>query len=108
MNTLLIVDDERAVRYSFKRMFEDDYRVITAESGNDALKALDSGDTNIDVIFLDVRMPGMNGIEALKEIRKRMRNIPVIMMTAFSDSAIAIEAMKEGAFDYLLKPFDNN
>ncbi|HDH06642.1 MAG TPA: sigma-54-dependent Fis family transcriptional regulator [Nitrospirae bacterium] len=108
MNTLLIVDDEKAVRYSFKRMFEDDYRVITAESGSDALNILDSGDTNIDVIFLDVRMPGMNGIEALKEIRKRMRNIPVIMMTAFSDSAIAIEAMKEGAFDYLLKPFDNN
>ncbi|GBD95987.1 MAG TPA: sigma-54-dependent Fis family transcriptional regulator [Nitrospirae bacterium] len=108
MNTLLIVDDERAVRYSFKRMFEDDYRVITAESGNDALETLDSGDTNIDVIFLDVRMPGMNGIETLKEIKERMRNMPVIMMTAFSDSAIAIEAMKEGAFDYLLKPFDNN
>lgn len=107
MNTLLIVDDEMAVRYSFKRMFEDEYRVVTADDGDRALKALDT-DENIDIIFLDVRMPGMNGIEVLKRIKERSRNIPVIVMTAFSDSDTAIEAMKEGAFDYLTKPFDNH
>ncbi len=107
MNTLLVVDDEKSVRYSFERIFENYYSVITAEDGKDALNVLDENSNKIDVIFLDVRMPGMNGIEVLKEIRERTKNIPVIMMTAFSDSNAAIEAMKEGAFDYLLKPLRN-
>lgn len=107
MNTLLIVDDERAVRYSFKRMFEDEYEVITADGGSAALRVLDAHKNDIDVIFLDVRMHGMGGIEVLKKIKERTKNIPVIVMTAFGDSDTAIEAMKEGAFDYLTKPFDN-
>jgi nitrogen regulation protein NR(I) len=106
MNTFLVVDDEKAVRYSFKRMFGDNYRVIPAEDGGTALRMLDAFD-NIDVILLDVRMPDINGIEVLKKIKERTRNIPVIVMTAFGDSNTAIEAMKEGAFDYLTKPFDN-
>jgi DNA-binding NtrC family response regulator len=108
MDTLLIVDDEKSVRYSFKRMFEDEYRIVTAEDGISALKILDSNDNyNIEVVFLDVRMPGIGGIEVLKKIKQRTRNLPVIVMTAFSDSDNAIEAMKEGAFDYLIKPFNN-
>jgi DNA-binding NtrC family response regulator len=107
MSTLLIVDDEKSVRYSFKRMFEDDYNVLAAEGGEAALNILDSQNNNIDMIFLDVRMPGMDGIEVLKKIRERTINIPVVLMTAFSDSDTAIEAMKEGAFDYLIKPFDD-
>ena len=107
MNTLLIVDDEKAVRYSFERIFDNYYNVITAEDGKFALDILDKKINNIDVIFLDVRMPGMNGIEVLKKIRERTKNIPVIIMTAFSDSNTAIEAMREGAFDYLLKPLRN-
>ena len=106
MNTLLIVDDEKSVRYSFSRMFEDDYRVLTAGDGSAALRILDSNSDNIDVVFLDVRMPGMGGIEVLKKIKERRRNIPVVVMTAFGDSDTAIEAMKEGAFDYLTKPLD--
>lgn len=107
MNTLLVVDDEKAVRYSFKRMFEDDYRVITAEDGGTALRMLDAFD-NIDVILLDVRMPEMNGIEVLKKIKERTKNIPVIVMTAFGDSDTAIEAMRKGAFDYLTKPLESD
>ena len=107
MNTLLIVDDERAVRYSFERIFEKYFNVLTAEDGQSALHIFDHGNNNIDVIFLDVRMPGMNGIEVLKKIREKNKNIPVIIMTAFSDTGIAIEAMREGAFDYLLKPLRN-
>lgn len=106
MNTLLIIDDEKAVRYSFQRMFEDDYEVITAEDGMTALETLDTDRYSIDVVFLDVRMPGMNGLEVLKKIRGKRRNLPVIIMTAFSDSETAIKAMKEGAFDYLIKPLD--
>jgi DNA-binding NtrC family response regulator len=107
MNTLLVVDDEKAVRYSFERIFEKYFDVLTAEDGKTALNILKSENSSIDVLFLDVRMPGMNGIEVLKEIRKGNKNIPVIMMTAFADTNIAIEAMKEGAFDYLLKPLRN-
>jgi nitrogen regulation protein NR(I) len=107
MNKLLIVDDEKTVRYSFKRMFESDYEVISAENGSSALRILDSHHNSIDMIFLDVRMPGMNGIEVLKKIKERTRNMPVVVMTAFGDSDSAIEAMKEGAFDYLIKPFED-
>ncbi|MEN8262612.1 MAG: sigma-54 dependent transcriptional regulator [Nitrospirota bacterium] len=107
MNTLLVVDDEKAVRYSFERIFEKYFNVLTAEDGKTALSILERENSSIDVLFLDVRMPGMNGIEVLKEIRKGNKNIPVIMMTAFADTNIAIEAMREGAFDYLLKPLRN-
>ncbi len=107
MNTLLVVDDEKSVRYSFERIFENYYHVITAEDGIAALNIIDTKSESIDIIFLDVRMPGMNGIEVLRKIKKISRNIPVIIMTAFSDSDTAIEAMKEGAFDYLLKPLRN-
>ncbi len=107
MNTLLVVDDEKSVRYSFERIFENYYNVITAEDGTAALNALDNNSKKIDVVFLDVRMPEMNGIEVLKKIREKTKNIPVIMMTAFTDSNTAIEAMREGAFDYLLKPLRN-
>ncbi len=107
MNTLLVVDDEKSVRYSFERIFEKYYSVITAEDGNTALRVLDDNINNIDVIFLDVRMPGLNGIEVLKMIKEKIKNIPVIVMTAFTDTDIAIKAMKEGAFDYLLKPLRN-
>ncbi|MBI5663790.1 MAG: sigma-54-dependent Fis family transcriptional regulator [Nitrospirae bacterium] len=107
MNTLLVVDDEKAVRYSFERIFENYYNVLTAQDGRSAIEVLDGNIDNIDVVFLDVRMPGMNGIEVLRRIRDKSKNIPVIIMTAFSDSDTAIEAMKEGAFDYLLKPLRN-
>lgn len=107
MNTLLVIDDEKSVRYSFERIFENYYSVLTAEDGKSAIEVLDRNIENIDVVFLDVRMPGMNGIEVLRRIRDKSKNIPVIIMTAFSDSDTAIEAMKGGAFDYLLKPLRN-
>ena len=107
MNTLLVVDDEKSVRYSFERIFEKYYSVITAEDGKTALRVLDDNISDIDVIFLDVRMPGLNGIEVLKKIKEKIKNIPVVIMTAFTDTGAAIEAMKEGAFDYLLKPLRN-
>ena len=108
MNTVLIVDDEKAVRYSFKRMFEDEYRILTAEDGFSALNILDTSYIGVDVVFLDVRMPGIGGIEVLKKIKDITKNIPVIVMTAFGDSDTAIEAMQEGAFDYLTKPLEGD
>ncbi|MDP3297608.1 MAG: sigma-54 dependent transcriptional regulator [Thermodesulfovibrionia bacterium] len=108
MNTILVVDDEKAVRYSFKRMFEDEYSIIFAEDGGTAIRTFEACEDKIDVIFLDVRMPDINGIEVLKRIREKTKNIPVIVMTAFGDSDTAIRAMKEGAFDYLTKPFESD
>ncbi len=106
--TLLIVDDEKAVRYSFERMFKDDYRVLTAEDGISALNILNTSYIGVDVVFLDVRMPSMSGIEVLKRIKEITKNIPVVVMTAFGDSDTAIESMKEGAFDYLAKPLESD
>ena len=108
MNSILIIDDEESVRYSFKRMFENEYRVLTAEDGNAGLGLIDNADGTIDVVCLDVRMPGMSGIEVLKAIKERTNTMPVIIMTAHSDSDTAINAMKEGAFDYLIKPFEHD
>ncbi len=108
MSTLLIIDDEESVRYSFERMFEDDFRVLTAKDGISALNILETSFIGIDVIFLDLKMPGMGGLEVLKKIKDISTHIPVIVMTAFADSDTAIEAMKEGAFDYLLKPLDGD
>jgi DNA-binding NtrC family response regulator len=73
-----------------------------------ALNVLDTSYIGVDIVFLDVKMPGMGGMEALKKIKEIAKNIPVIIMTAFSDSDTAIEAMKKGAFDYLTKPVDGN
>lgn len=108
MNTILVIDDEKSVRYSFERMFEDEYRILTAEDGESALNLLDTQFIGVDIVFCDVRMPGIDGIEVLKKIRETNRKIPIIIMTAFSDTDIAIKAMKEGAFEYLLKPFDTS
>lgn len=106
--SILIVDDEKTVRYSFKVMFEDEYRVLTAEDGESALNVLETSYIGVDVVFLDINMPGMSGIEALKKIKVITKNMPVIIMTAFSDSDTAIEAMQVGAFDYLTKPLDGD
>ena len=106
MTTLLIVDDEKAVRYAFKRTFGDEYTICTAENGREALMVVEKNAP--DLVLMDIRMPGMDGLEALGIIKKRCPQIPIIMVTAFADSTSAMQAMKDGAFDYVSKPFDND
>ncbi len=106
MTTLLIVDDEKAVRYAFKRTFSDEYTIRTAENGKEAIEAVDR--EMPDVVLMDIRMPGMDGLKALTIIKKLHPHLPIIMVTAFADSASAMQAMKDGAFDYVTKPFDND
>lgn len=106
MTTLLIVDDEKAVRYAFKRTFGDEYTIRTAENGIEAVEAVDRDEP--DVVLMDIRMPGMDGLEALAIIKEHHSHVPIIMVTAFADSASAMQAMKDGAFDYVSKPFDND
>ena len=105
MEKILIVDDDINIRYSFKRMLQSkNYFIIEAESGEEALEIIKKD--NINLVILDVRIKGMNGIETLKKIKEQDSKIPVIIITAYGTTDIAIEAMKLGAFDYIPKPFE--
>lgn len=102
---ILVVDDEHIMRESLSDWLRDDgYSVETAESGSKALSILGSADWN--VILVDLKMPGMDGIQLMREIKKTKPTIPVIIMTAYATVDTAVKAMREGAYDYLVKPFD--
>jgi two-component system nitrogen regulation response regulator GlnG len=101
---ILIVDDERDVVTGFRRVFEkDELDIDAAYSGAEALTCIRN--RRPDLVLMDLRMPGMDGLQTLKKIQALDPKLLVIMMTAFSTSANVIEAMKNGAYDYLIKPF---
>ena len=103
--TILVIDDDSEIRYSLSRVLSSrDYAVTTAASGEEAIAIVKKAAP--DVIFLDIRMGGMGGIETLQHIRSVNSRQLVILMTAFGTAQTAIEAMKYGAFDYIMKPFD--
>ena len=107
MNTpkILIVDDELILRESLSDwLARDGYHTDTAESGEEALEKIK--ETRYDILFVDIKMGGMSGLEVLKTVKNDDPDIAVVMITAYGAIATAIEAMKNGAFDYLLKPFD--
>ncbi|KAF0134579.1 MAG: two-component system NtrC family nitrogen regulation response regulator NtrX [Candidatus Saganbacteria bacterium] len=104
MSLVLVVDDEQSIRQSFELILSDKYKVITAASGEAAIKH--TTDENPDLVFLDIRMPGMNGLETLKKIKEINPDTIVIMVTAVNEMQKANEAIKLGAFDYIVKPFD--
>lgn len=104
MRKILIVDDEVSVRDSLRMIFKKDYQVIMAGSAEEAIIKVKSEEP--DLIFLDIIMPGKDGMQALKEIRGMHPQIPVIMLTATKTLKTAVEAMKLGAYDYITKPFD--
>ncbi|KJR96397.1 MAG: hypothetical protein VR65_28090 [Desulfobulbaceae bacterium BRH_c16a] len=106
MSTILVVDDQQTVVYSLNRLLQiAGYEVITAADGREAIEIAKS--RTPDLVIMDVRMPGVDGLAALAQIKKEQPQIQVIMMTAYSTIDKAIEATKLGAFDYLAKPFDN-
>jgi DNA-binding NtrC family response regulator len=103
--TILVIDDDSEIRYSLSRVLSSrDYIVSAAASGEEAVAIVKKAAP--DVIFLDIRMGGMGGIETLQHIRSINPRQLVILMTAFGTAQTAIEAMKYGAFDYIMKPFD--
>ena len=105
MNTILVIDDDDQLRLSFCRLLkEENYTVISAASGEAGLDIVRG--TLLDLVILDMRLPGMNGMETFKEIRKVDTKLPVIIVTAYGTTDIAIEATKMGAYDYVLKPFE--
>ena len=102
----MLVDDEVPfVETMTKRLEKRELNVITALSGKEALETLNTN-RNVDVVILDVKMPGMDGIETLKEIKKAYPLIEVVMLTGHATVESAIEGMKQGAYDYLMKPCD--
>src|SRR5438093_9002204 len=105
MDKLLLIDDEGVLQYSCRRVFDSaEIELTGVSSGEEGLKLIPK--VKPDLVLMDVRMGGMNGLETLRRIRETNAKLPVIMMTAYGTTQTAIEAMKLGAYDYLLKPFD--
>lgn len=101
---LLVVDDEPNMGWLFAESFGRQFDVIKALSGREALDRLAA--EPVDLVMLDLMMPGMDGLATLREIKKRAPALPVVMMTAFATVQTAVEAMKLGAVDYVIKPFN--
>jgi two-component system response regulator AtoC len=102
---IMVVDDEEIVRESLASWLEEDgYHVECAESGKKALERLPQG--NWDLMLVDLKMPGMDGIQLMDEVRKSAPDMLVIIMTAFATVDTAVKAMKKGAYDYFVKPFN--
>jgi nitrogen regulation protein NR(I) len=105
MSRILVVDDERNVLTSFQKLLgKQGHEVVTARSGEQALSALELQVP--DLILMDIRMAGLSGLETFQRAKTIAPKVPVIMMTAYGTTETAIEAMKLGAFEYTLKPFD--
>jgi two-component system response regulator (stage 0 sporulation protein F) len=105
LGRILVVDDEAPVREVLTEYFATEgYDVEAAACGVEALSAVEAG--RADLVLLDVRMPGLDGVQVLRRIRDMAENLPVIMVTANEDVGIARETLSLGAFDYVAKPFD--
>lgn len=105
MPKLLIIDDEAPVLYSLEKSLRSaDLEIVVADTGRAGVER--ARDDRPDVVLCDVRLPDMTGLEVLDRIQTIDRRVPVIIMTAFATTDTAIEAMKRGAFEYLLKPLD--
>ncbi|MEI6043713.1 MAG: sigma-54 dependent transcriptional regulator [Chloroflexota bacterium] len=105
---LLVVDDEKENRDLLVAIFAEEggYKITEAKNGTEALAQVTRLKDELDVVLMDVKMPDTDGISVLKELQDNKINVPIILMTAFSTSNLAIKAMQMGAADYITKPFD--
>ena len=105
MEKILLIDDDEGLNHFLNRFFKrKGYDVTICLSGEDAIANI--GPENYDLVLLDYKMPGLNGLETLKQIKDAQIKTPIIIMTAYGNTDTAIEAMKRGAYDYLSKPFE--
>src|SRR5262249_27490657 len=105
MPTLLVIDDEPSILHAFRRAFrEPDFALVTAASAAEGLAALDRQPP--DVVILDVPLGDASGLETFEQVRRRDARIPVVLITGHGTTDLAIEAMKRGAYEYLLKPLE--
>lgn len=104
-DNILVVDDEKGVCNILKKILvQDGYQVVTATSGARALTSLKK--KPVDLVLLDIKMPGMDGIEMMRKLREFNKDVVVIILTAYGTLGTAREAMQLGAYDYITKPFD--
>jgi DNA-binding NtrC family response regulator len=102
---ILVVDDLRSIRLTLGGILEDEgYNVVLAENGYQAIEA--AKQTPFDLIFMDIKMPGINGVQTFREVKKINPEAVVIMMTAYSVEDLVKEALEEGAYAVVYKPFD--
>ncbi|HHY36291.1 MAG TPA: response regulator [Firmicutes bacterium] len=105
MPKLLVVDDEPGIRRLLEEVFRDDrYQVVAAASGKEALAKWKEWEP--DLVLLDMKMPGMDGLEVLRRMAGKYSRVPVIIMTAYGELRIVDEALNLGARGYVTKPFD--
>jgi len=103
---ILVVDDDESIRrYIAKLLIQAGYDVVTVSNGKDALKELRTG-PEASLAILDILMPEMDGLETLNEMRKLSGDLPILMLSALGQTNIIVKAMKAGATDYLVKPFE--
>ncbi len=103
--TVLIVEDEANMRRVLRALLRSDgYEILEAGDGAEALARID--EHHVDVVVTDLKMPRMNGLELLEAARREHPRLPIVLLTAFGTIGSAVEALKQGAFDYLTKPFD--
>jgi two-component system response regulator HydG len=102
---VLVVDDLRSIRLTLSGILEDEgYNVVMAENGYQAIEA--AKQTPFDLVFMDIKMPGINGVQTFRELKKVNPQASVIMMTAYSVEDLVKEALEEGAYAVVYKPFD--
>jgi two-component system response regulator AtoC len=103
-STILVVDDEQGVRQSFYMVLKDEFVVLLAETGNEAIEIFSQN--TVDVILLDILLPDINGIELLERLKDMDPNTEIIMITAVKEVQTAVKAIKQGAYEYIVKPFN--
>jgi len=103
--TILICDDEEGIRESFKLILEETYDLRFATNGLEALEMLKT--LSPSLMLLDIKMPKMHGMEILKQVKKLKPKLPVIIVTGYQSVEMSQEALKNGAADYIPKPFDS-
>lgn len=106
LHTILIVDDDEVLRQSLSMILERSYRVLSAGSASHAMELIQRTDNFPDIALLDLMMPGVDGLALLELMRQRFSNLPIIMLTASESVSSVVKAMKIGANDYLVKPFE--
>jgi two-component system NtrC family response regulator len=106
METILIVDDEKNYLVVLSAFLSGEgYETVTADTAQQALEVVET--TDLDLVLTDMKMPSMDGIELLRQIKEKSPDLPVVMMTAYGTVEKAVEAMQLGAFNFVLKPFQN-
>jgi CheY-like chemotaxis protein len=103
-STVLVVDDEPIIQETFKAIFDGLFKVLTAGNGEEAFERIDKN--SVDLVFLDINIPGVNGIELLRRLKEYDEDLPVIVVTGVESEILAKEVKTLGVCDYISKPFD--